>query len=122
MDSFREMEIERSEEMKQEKKTDDKKSVSSSTPAVKEEPTLSYAQQKEREKEIRRLRNVVAKLEDDIASTEERIALMDSMFASPTVAPTDDDYAQYQVLKESLERKMKDWEEATITLEEAESK
>lgn len=122
VDSFREMEIERSEEMKQEKKTDDKKSVSSSTPAVKEEPTLSYAQQKEREKEIRRLRNVVAKLEDDIASTEERIALMDSMFASPTVTPTDDDYAQYQVLKESLERKMKDWEEATIALEEAESK
>ncbi|MBQ8650648.1 MAG: ABC-F family ATP-binding cassette domain-containing protein, partial [Flavobacteriales bacterium] len=122
VDSFREMEIERSEEMKQEKKTDDKKSVSSSTPAVKEEPTLSYAQQKEREKEIRRLRNVVAKLEDDIASTEERISLMDSMFASPTVATTDDDYAQYQVLKESLERKMKDWEEATIALEEAESK
>jgi hypothetical protein len=45
---------------------------------------------------------------------------MDTMFSSPTHSPTDDDYAQYQVLKESLEMKMKEWEEATIALEEAE--
>ena len=62
----------------------------------------------------------MSRLEDDIASTEERIALMDTMFSSPTHSPTDDDYAQYQVLKESLEMKMKEWEEATIALEEAE--
>ncbi|MBR4403301.1 MAG: hypothetical protein IKT29_07215, partial [Flavobacteriales bacterium] len=80
----------------------------------------SYAQQKEREKELRRLKNAVSRLEDDIASTEERIALMDTMFSSSTHTATENDYAQYQVLKESLEIKMKEWEEATIALEDAE--
>lgn len=84
---------------------------------------LSYIQSKERERELRKLRNAVAKIEDEISSLESQIAVKDAQLANAADATVHDAdfYKDYDALKKQLEDRMNAWEIATIDLETAEN-
>lgn len=95
-----------------------KKQTASSQPVVSQNK-LNYQQSKERERELRKLRSVVEKIEKEIESLEEEIASKDALLASGSSESTNPEfYKSYQQLKDMLEQKMSDWEEATIAVEE----
>ncbi|MCQ2278240.1 MAG: ATP-binding cassette domain-containing protein [Bacteroidales bacterium] len=95
-----------------------KKQTASSQPVVSQNK-LNYQQSKERERELRKLRSVVEKIEKEIESLEEEIASKDALLASGSSESTNPEfYKSYQQLKDTLEQKMSDWEEATIAVEE----
>lgn len=84
---------------------------------VKTQGRLSYEQSKDRERELRKLRNAVEKVEKEIADIEEQIAAKEAQLASGE-AQSPDFYAQYQSLKDRLDERMEAWESATIALDE----
>ena len=92
--------------------------------AQKEQPVsqnkLNYQQSKEREKELRKLRNAVASIEKEIEALEAKIAESDQVLASGQV-PDAKFFEAYQSLKDQLEERMNAWEEATIELDEKEN-
>lgn len=95
-----------------------KKQTASSQPVVSQNK-LNYQQSKERERELRKLRSVVEKIEKEIESLEEEIASKDALLASGSSESSNPEfYKSYQQLKDTLELKMSEWEEATIAVEE----
>ncbi len=84
----------------------------------------NYQQSKERERELRKLRNNVERIEKEIASLESKIEEKETLLAlgSDKIANDADFYAEYQSLKSDLEKMMVQWEEAVWTLEEFENK
>lgn len=95
-----------------------KKQTASSQPVVSQNK-LNYQQSKERERELRKLRSVVEKIEKEIELLEEEIASKDALLASGSSESTNPEfYKSYQQLKDTLELKMSEWEEATIAVEE----
>lgn len=116
VDSFREMELER---------TDEKTASVHQSPASKGQPkkeNLSFAEKKELEKEVRRLTNKVSKLEGEIEETERLIASMDQLFAEAGYTHSDEDFVKYQELKRSLDEKMTAWEQAQEELSSAQGR
>ena len=84
---------------------------------TKKQGRMSYEQSKDREREQRKLRNAVEKIEKEISELEEQIAVKEALLASGT--PQDGDfYTQYQSLKDRLDERMEAWEKATIAVEE----
>lgn len=84
---------------------------------TKKQGRMSYEQNKDRERELRKLRNAVEKIEKEISELEEQIAVKEALLASGT--PQDGDfYTQYQSLKDRLDERMEAWEKATIAVEE----
>ena len=82
-------------------------------------PTASkqaYEQSKERERERRKLQNVVKQKEQEIEALEQQLANKDTLLASGQ-PQTDSFYDEYQRLKKQLEAKMEEWEEAVIAAE-----
>ena len=81
---------------------------------------LNYQLSKERERELRKLRGNVERIEQDISQLEEQIAAKEALLAAGGAEVTNDAdfYTVYQQLKDSLEERMSAWEEATIALEE----
>ncbi|MBR1767071.1 MAG: ABC-F family ATP-binding cassette domain-containing protein [Bacteroidales bacterium] len=77
----------------------------------------AYEQSRERERERRKLQNVVKKKEQEIESLEASIAAKDTILATGEVQ-SQEFYKEYQRLKDQLERKMMEWEEAVIAAEE----
>ena len=77
----------------------------------------AYEQSKERERERRKLQNVVKQKEQEIEALEAEIASRDEILATGE-AQTPDFYKEYQSLKAQLEKKMEEWEEAVIAAEE----
>ena len=77
----------------------------------------SYEQSKERERERRKLQNVVKQKEQEIEALEASIAERDAILATGAVQ-TADFYKEYQALKDQLEQKMMEWEEAVIAAEQ----
>ncbi|MCQ2273201.1 MAG: ABC-F family ATP-binding cassette domain-containing protein [Bacteroidales bacterium] len=77
----------------------------------------AYEQSKDRERELRKLRNAVAQCEKEIESLESQIAEKESVLASGS-AQDADFYAQYQSLKDKLDEQMEAWELATIAVDE----
>ncbi len=78
---------------------------------------LTYEQGRERERELRKLRSAVEKKEKEIESIEAQIAQKEAILASG--ANQDGDfYAAYQALKDLLDQRMTEWEDAVIALEE----
>lgn len=78
---------------------------------------LSRLASKERERELRRYKSTVEKIEYEIERLEAAIAEKESELASTNnTSPTF--FAEYQHLKDDLEDQMAAWESATITLEE----
>lgn len=77
---------------------------------------LAYEESKERERERRKLQNVVKQKEAEIETLETQIAAKDAVLADGT--PQDASfYDEYQTLKKQLELKMSEWEEAVIRAE-----
>ncbi len=77
----------------------------------------AYEQSKERERERRKLQNVVKQKEQEIEAIEAEIAAKDETLATGA-AQTPEFYKEYQALKDQLERKMTEWEEAVIAAEQ----
>ena len=79
-------------------------------------PELSYAEKKERDRQITRLRNAIHKLEGEIAELEKQNAALESRLMDPeqyTLALIED----YDRQKALLDAKMSEWAEATEKLE-----
>ena len=76
----------------------------------------AYEQSKDRERELRKLRNAVEKIEKEIEALETQIAEKEALLASGN-AQDADFYKEYQSLKDQLDQKMEDWENATIAVE-----
>ena len=92
----------------------------SSSPNNQKAPTASkqaYEQSKERERERRKLQNVVKQKEQEIEALESAIAAKDAILSSGE-AQTAEFYKEYQSLKDQLEKKMEEWEEAVIAAEQ----
>ena len=77
----------------------------------------AYEQSRERERERRKLQNAVKQKEQEIEALEAEIAAKDTILATGE-AQTPDFYKAYQSLKDQLEQKMNEWEEAVIAAEE----
>ncbi|MCR5588449.1 MAG: ABC-F family ATP-binding cassette domain-containing protein, partial [Bacteroidales bacterium] len=77
----------------------------------------AYEQSKERERERRKLQNAVKQVEQEIEALEAEIAAKDEILATGE-AQSPDFYKEYQTLKDRLEQKMTEWEDAVIAAEQ----
>ena len=77
----------------------------------------AYEQNKNRERELRKLRSAVEKIEKEIETLEAQIAEKESLLASGNSQDANF-FAEYQSLKDLLDQQMDAWEEATIAVEE----
>ncbi len=77
----------------------------------------AYEQNRERERERRKLQNVVKQKEQEIEALEAEIAKRDAILGTGE-AQSADFYKEYQSLKDHLEQKMQEWEDAVIAAEE----
>jgi len=77
----------------------------------------AYEQSKDRERELRKLRNAVEKIEKEIERLEGLIAEKEAVLASGNTQDGDF-YTQYQSLKDQLDQQMEAWEDATIAVDE----
>ena len=79
-------------------------------------PELSYAEKKERDRQITRLRNAISRLENEIAELEQKTSELDTRLMDPeqyNMAL----FEEYNQLKNQLDTKMTEWAEATEKLE-----
>lgn len=80
---------------------------------------LSYEEQKELNKRLKKLERRVADCEAEIEQTEAAIAIVESKMATPEGASDMSLYEQHQKLKQQLDHVMDEWEAASTELEEA---
>ena len=93
-------------------------------PADEAEPSnakMSYEQQKEWNKRLKKLERRVADCEAAIEQTEAAIQILEARMATPEGASDMTLYEQHQKLKEQLDRSVEEWEAASIELEEVQS-
>lgn len=79
---------------------------------------LSYLEQKELNKKLKKLERRVADCEAEIEQTEAAIAILEGKMATPEGASDMSLYEQHQKLKEQLDRVMEEWDAASTELEE----
>ena len=122
-DIFEFLEYRKLEHLKDLDKNRDTKAASSTVASVSQNK-LNYQQSKERERELRKLRGAVERIEQEISSLEEQISEKESLLASgnPEVTGNADFYSSYQSLKDKLEERMSAWEEATTAVEDFENR
>ncbi|WP_298063447.1 ABC-F family ATP-binding cassette domain-containing protein [uncultured Rikenella sp.] len=95
-------------------------------PAARKEPSqqtaaqkkteLSYAEKKERDRQVTRLRNAVSRLETEIAELEQQTSALEAQLMDPaqyTMAL----FEEYNQLKTKLDDRMREWAETTEKLE-----
>ena len=80
---------------------------------------LSYEEQKELNKRLKKLERRVADCEAEIEQTEAAIAILEEKMATPEGASNMSLYEQHQKLKQQLDRVMEEWDAASTELEEA---
>ncbi len=78
---------------------------------------LSYEEQKERNRRLKKLERRVADCEAEIGQTEAAIAILEQKMATPEGAADMSLYEQHRQLKEQLDRAMDEWEAASLQLE-----
>ena len=78
---------------------------------------LSYEEQKERNKRLKKLERRVADCEAEINQTEAAIAIVEQQRATPDGASDMSLYDRHRKLKEQLDRAMEEWEAAGLELE-----
>lgn len=93
-------------------------------PAAAEAPQasagrLSYEEQKELNKRLKKLERRVADCEAEIEQTEAAIAILEEKMATPEGASDMSLYEQHQKLKQQLDHVMEEWDAASTELEEA---
>ncbi|EJW92851.1 ABC transporter, ATP-binding protein [gut metagenome] len=79
---------------------------------------LSYEEQKELNKRIRKAEKRVAECEESIEKTETEIAALEAQMATPEGAADMKLYEQHGALKKKLDEIMEAWEEASLEVEE----
>lgn len=82
------------------------------TPKLQNEGSLTYAEQKEFNKKIKRLEKQVAEYESAVSEIESAIALLESRMATPEGAADTTLYERHGRLQEELEEQMNGWEHA----------
>lgn len=80
---------------------------------------LSYEEQKELNKRLKKLERRVTDCEAEIEQTEAAIAILEEKMATPEGASDMSLYEQHQKLKQQLDRVMEEWDAASTELEEA---
>ena len=79
---------------------------------------LSYEEQKERNRRLKKLERRVADCEAEINQTEAAIAILEQKLATPEGASDMSLYDRHRKLKEQLDRVMDEWEATSLELEE----
>ena len=110
LDSLRELE-QRATVSKTEK--DGNISKDSASPAQSEDSKLSYGEQKEFARRLRKAEKVVADIESEIAGLEKRIAEVEEKLATPDGAADTSLYELHGQLKKQLDDVMWKWSEAS---------
>lgn len=87
-------------------------SIPVDTPKLQNEGSLTYAEQKEFNKKIKRLEKQVAEYESAVSEIESAIALLESRMATPEGAADTTLYERHGRLREELEEQMNGWERA----------
>ena len=82
---------------------------------------LSYEQQKEQQKKIRRLEKAVEQCEARIGELEAAVKMLEDQLATPEGAADVSIYERHGALKKHLDEAVNAWEEASLELEEAQS-
>ena len=82
---------------------------------------LSYEQQKEQQKKIRRLEKAVEQCEARIGEPEAAVKMLEDQLATPEGAADVSIYERHGALKKQLDEAVNAWEEASLELEEAQS-
>ena len=114
LDSLRELE-QRATVSKTEK--DGNISKDSASPAKSEDSKLSYGEQKEFARRLRKAEKVVADIESEIAGLEKRIAEVEEKLATPDGAADTSLYELHGQLKKQLDDVMWKWSEASEVLD-----
>ena len=83
---------------------------------------LSYEQQKEQQKKIRRLEKAVEQCEARIGELETAVRTLEGQLAAPERAADVSIYERHGALKKQLDEAVTAWEEASLELEEAQSR
>ena len=78
---------------------------------------LSYEEQKELNKRLKKLERRVADCETEIGETESAIAMLEERMSTPEGAADMSLYGRHQKLKRQLDRAMEEWDAATTELE-----
>lgn len=117
-DIFEFLDYRRMEHLK-ELETAKKKQGSETVAQTVSQNKLNYQQAKERERELRRLRGAVERIEQEIGDLEQSIAEKEALLSAGSEQTVSDGsfYADYQALKDKLDERMAAWEEATVELE-----
>ena len=82
---------------------------------------LSYEQQKEQQKKVRRLEKAVEQCEARIGELEAAVKMLEDQLATPEGAADVSIYERLCALKKQLDEAVNAWEEASLELEEAQS-
>ena len=82
---------------------------------------LSYEQQKEQQKKIRRLEKAVEQCEARIGELEAAVKMLEDQLATPEGAADVSIYERHGAVKKQLDEAVNAWEEASLELEEAQS-
>ena len=114
LDSLRELE-QRATVSRTEK--DGNISKDSASPAQSEDSKLSYGEQKEFARRLRKAEKVVADIESEIAGLEKRIAEVEEKLATPDGAADTSLYELHGQLKKQLDDVMWKWSEASEVLD-----
>ena len=80
---------------------------------------LSYEEQKELNKKLKKMERRVADCESEIEQTESAIAILEARMATPEGASDMTLYEQHQKLKLQLDSVMEEWDAVSTELEEA---
>lgn len=85
---------------------------------------IDYLNRKEKEKNLRKIKNRIEKIEEEIADLESAIEIKDAQLANPEQHNVTSDpgfFKSYESLKSQLEKKMEEWEMVQTELEAQES-
>ena len=81
------------------------------------ENKLSYLEQKEQNRQIRKLERQIEESENKITQKEEKLSAMEQELSTPEGAKNVDLLQKYLEAKNKLDREMNNWERLTLELE-----
>ena len=82
---------------------------------------ISYEEQKERNRQLKRLQKRVADCEAEVERTEADIATLEAQMATPEGAADSSLFERYGQLKQQLDKAMEEWDAASTELDELNS-
>jgi ATP-binding cassette subfamily F protein 3 len=94
-----------------------KKELADEAPKQPKAGALSYAEQKEFNKKLKKAERMVENCEVTISETESAISILEAQMATPEGAADMSLYERHQKLKQALDKAMEEWEVASEELE-----